>query len=51
MFRDEFLEIYKGKESTFTYELVKFITKHFYDPKIPNPDLKEIYLTRLNILM
>ncbi len=32
-------------------ELIKYISKHFYDPKIANPDMKEIYLTRLNILL
>jgi hypothetical protein len=30
---------------------VKFITKHFIDQSIPNPDLKEVYLTRLNFLL
>lgn len=30
---------------------MQFIAKHFYDEKIVNPDLKETYLTRLNILM
>ena len=37
--------------SSLTYELVKFITRHFMDAKIPNPDLKETYLTRLNFLL
>ena len=30
---------------------MKFITKHFIDQSIPNPDLKEVYLTRLNFLL
>lgn len=38
-------------DSYLTKELVQFISKHFIDPKIPNPDLKEIYLTRLNFLL
>jgi hypothetical protein len=38
-------------ETSLTFELVKFISKHFIDPKIPNPDLKEVYLTRLNFLL
>lgn len=28
-----------------------FISKHFIDDRIANPDLKEIYLVRLNILL
>jgi len=30
---------------------VKFVSRHFIDAKIPNPDLKEVYLTRLNFLL
>lgn len=45
----------QGRETThmngFAAELACFISKHFYDPKIANPDLKEQYLTRLNILL
>lgn len=37
--------------STLTSELIAFISRHFIDAKIPNPDLKEMYLTRLNFLM
>ena len=37
--------------TTLPNELIKFISRHFLDAKIPNPDLKEIYLTRLNFLL
>jgi len=32
-------------------ELASFISRHFYDPLIANPELKEQYLTRLNIML
>lgn len=35
----------------FSNELATFISRHFYDPLIANPDLKEQYLTRLNIML
>jgi hypothetical protein len=35
----------------FYSELVIIISKHFIDDRIANPDLKEIYLVRLNILL
>ena len=38
-------------KTSLTYELVKFVSRHFIDSKIPNPDLKEVYLTRLNFLL
>jgi hypothetical protein len=38
-------------ETSLTIELVKFISRHFIDSKIPNPDLKDVYLTRLNFMM
>lgn len=51
-YASEYEDIYKYDKSTsFSFELVKFISRHFFDPKIPNPGLKEIYLTRLNIMM
>lgn len=40
-----------GFYSTLSEELVSLISRHFYDEKIVNPDLKETYLTRLNILL
>jgi len=36
----------KGK--TFQQEVGKFIVRHFYDPKIANPDHKEVMIIRLN---
>jgi hypothetical protein len=50
---EEYNTVYQGdlKSTSFSFELVRFISKHFYDTKIANPDLKEIYLTRLNILL
>jgi len=35
----------------FSNELANFISRHFFDPLIANPDLKETYLTRLNIML
>jgi len=49
--KDEYDEVYQNTSSSFSKELIKFISKHFFDPKIANPDLKDIYLTRLNIIM
>lgn len=51
--QQEYNEVYKGifKNTTLARELVKFISRHFYDAKIANPDSKEIYLTRLNMLL
>jgi hypothetical protein len=37
--------------STLAKELVKLVARHFTDPRIPNPDLKDLYLRRLNYLM
>jgi hypothetical protein len=39
------------QEAIFFNELVTFISRHFIDDRIANPDLKEIYLVRLNILL
>jgi hypothetical protein len=36
---------------SFYNELVTFISKHFLDDRIANPDLKEMYLVRMNILL
>ena len=41
----------KELENNFYVELVQFISRHFIDDRIANPDLKEIYLVRLNILL
>lgn len=41
----------KELEDKFFSELVTFISKHFIDDKIANPDLKENYLVRLNVLL
>jgi len=41
----------KPNDRIFYSELVMFISKHFIDDRIANPDLKEIYLVRLNILL
>ena len=41
----------KQQDRVFYSELVMFISKHFIDDRIANPDLKEIYLVRLNILL
>ena len=35
----------------FYSELVTFISRHFLDDRIANPDLKETYLVRMNILL
>ena len=45
------IDVYKNQRTTLPEECVKFISKHFFDEKIVNPDLKEVYLTRLNIMM
>jgi len=37
-------------QQTFYQEIVTFLSRHFIDDRIANPDLKEIYLVRLNIL-
>lgn len=39
------------KDQIFYNELVAVISRHFIDDRIANPDLKEIYLVRLNILL
>jgi hypothetical protein len=31
--------------------VARFIAKHFCDPKIPNPDLKEVMVIRFNMLL
>lgn len=50
-YKEEMIQVYKNQRTTFSEELVRFIAKHFFDEKIANPDFKEIYLTRLNIMM
>lgn len=45
------LQELKPQEGLFFKEIVTFISKHFIDDRIANPDLKEIYLVRLNILL
>ena len=39
------------QQEIFYSELVTIISRHFIDDRIANPDLKEIYLVRLNILL
>lgn len=39
------------QEELFFNELVTFISRHFIDDRIANPDLKELYLVRLNVLL
>ncbi len=41
----------KEIENQFYVEMVTFISKHFIDDRIANPDLKEHYLVRLNTLL
>ena len=53
-YKEEFEAVYNTPfllQTSFAKELIRYISKHFYDPKIANPDMKEIYLTRLNILL
>jgi len=54
LFKKEYEEIYFNQElkgTSFPFELAKYISRHFFDPKIANPDQKERYLTRLNIML
>jgi hypothetical protein len=39
------------KKTSFALELIKNTSKHFYDPRIANPEMKETYMTRLNMIM
>ena len=39
------------QETSLPNEIVKYVSRHFSDPKIANPDFKETYLTRLNFLL
>ena len=53
---NDYLSLIKQKkekelEDSFFNELVTFISRHFIDDRIANPDLKEIYLVRLNVLL
>lgn len=41
----------KKRDDVFFSELVTFISRHFIDDRIANPDLKEIYLVRMNVLL
>lgn len=41
----------KETEESFYKELVGFVSRHFDDPRIANPDLKEHYMVRLNSLL
>jgi hypothetical protein len=41
----------KNRDDIFFAELVTFISRHFIDDRIANPDLKEIYLVRMNVLL
>ena len=41
----------KKRDEVFFAELVTFISRHFIDDRIANPDLKEIYLVRMNVLL
>jgi len=31
--------------------MVQFVARHFIDDRIANPDLKDAYLVRLNVLL
>ena len=46
-------QLYTGclKGKTFKTELCRFIGKYFFDPKIVNPDLKELMIIRLNMML
>ena len=39
------------RENSLTVTLASFRSTHFADPRIPKPDFKELYLTRLNFFM
>jgi hypothetical protein len=39
------------KSTTYKQELCKFIVKNFFNPRIANPDLKEIMIIRLNMML
>ena len=41
----------KDLENKFYTEMVTFISRHFIDDRIANPDLKEHYLIRVNMLL
>lgn len=38
-------------KTSYALELIKYISKHFFDAKIANPEVKEAYLTRLNMML
>ena len=46
-------ELYSGclKSTTYKQELCKFIGKHFFNPRIANPDIKELMIIRLNMML
>ena len=51
--KEKLAKLYWGclKQTTFKQELSKFISKNFYNPRIANPDLKELMIIRLNMML
>lgn len=51
--KDKLSQLYQGclSQSTFKSELCKFIAKNFFNAKIANPDLKELMIIRLNMML
>lgn len=50
---DQQAQVYNGCLSwtTFQAQVVRFTARHFFDPKIANPDLKETMIIRLNMVL
>jgi hypothetical protein len=46
-------QLYTGclKNTTYKRELCRFIAKNFFNPRIANPDLKELMIIRLNMML
>lgn len=46
-------QVYTGclQNTTYQRQIARFIVKHFFDAKIPNPDLKEVMVIRFNMLL
>lgn len=51
--KEKLAQLYWGclKNTTFKQELCKFIAKNFFNPLIANPDLKELMIIRLNMML
>lgn len=51
--KEKLTQLYTGclKKTTYKDELCSFIAKHFFDTKIANPDLKELMIIRLNMML